>query len=115
MTEQSGVQAPSRLVTRRAFLALGGALVGTAIVGCGVVESVRGRQVSTVGEVEFNQPLAIPPLAESHLDGEGRRVFDLTAQAGQREFLRGQAAETWGINGAYLGPTLRASRGEHVQ
>ena len=102
-------------MTRRAFLAVGGALVGTAIVGCGVVESVRGRQVSTIGEVAFNQPLAIPPLAKSTVDGEGRRVFDLTAQAGQSEFLAGHTAETWGINGDYLGPTLRASRGERVQ
>jgi suppressor of ftsI len=47
--------------------------MGTAIAGCGVVESVRGRQVSTIGEVEFTRELAIPPLAESTLDAEGRR------------------------------------------
>ncbi len=83
--------------------------------GCGIVESVRGRQVSTVGEVEFTQELAIPPLAESTVDGEGRRVFDLTAQAGSHEFVPGQTTATWGINGDYLGPTLRARRGERIQ
>jgi FtsP/CotA-like multicopper oxidase with cupredoxin domain len=42
-------------------------------------------------------------------------VFDLTAQAGSREFVPGQTTATWGVNGDYLGPTLRARRGEHVQ
>jgi len=35
-------------------------------------------KVDTVGEVDFDQELAIPPLAESEVDAEGRRVFDLT-------------------------------------
>jgi FtsP/CotA-like multicopper oxidase with cupredoxin domain len=82
--------------------------------GCGIVESARGRQVNTIDEVEFTQPLAIPPLAESVVDAEGRRVFDLTAQAGEREFLSGQTTSTWGINGDYLGPTLRAHRGDQI-
>ena len=67
-----------------------------------------------ISDVGFTQPLAIPPLAESHQDAEGRRVFDLTAQAGTREFVSGRTSETWGFNGAYLGPTLRAERGERV-
>jgi FtsP/CotA-like multicopper oxidase with cupredoxin domain len=70
--------------------------------------------VSTIGEVEFAQPLAVPPLAESHVDARGRRVFELTAQAGTAELLPGERVESWGFNGAYLGPTLRASRGEEV-
>jgi FtsP/CotA-like multicopper oxidase with cupredoxin domain len=91
--------------------------VGLAVVlaGCGIVESVRGRQVSTVGDVEFTQELAIPPLAESRVDSEGRRVIDLTAQAGSHEFVPDHTTSTWGVNGDYLGPTLRARRGERVQ
>ncbi len=41
-------------------------------------------------------------------------MFDLTAQAGQRQFLAGRTTPTWGFNGAYLGPTLRARHGEQV-
>ncbi len=70
--------------------------------------------VSTVGKLAFEQPLAVPPLAESHVDAQGRRVFELTAQAGTTELLPGELVETWGFNGPYLGPTLRASRGEEV-
>jgi FtsP/CotA-like multicopper oxidase with cupredoxin domain len=70
--------------------------------------------VSTVGEVDFEQELAVPPLAESHVDARGRRVFELTAQSGTSELVPGEQIESWGFNGAYLGPTLRASRGEEV-
>lgn len=71
-------------------------------------------QVDTVGEVEFVNRLAIPPLAPSHVDDQGRRVFDLRAQAGRHSFEPGRQASTWGFNGDYLGPTLRAQRGEQV-
>jgi blue copper oxidase len=70
--------------------------------------------VDTVGKVSFEQPLTIPPLAESQVDDEGRRVFDLTAEAGTTELQPGTATDTWGYNGSYLGPTLRAERGEEV-
>ena len=67
----------------------------------------------TVGAVEFDTELAIPPLAESTVDEQGRRVFDLTAQEGRHDLGEGEV-ETWGFNGDYLGPTLRAERGEEV-
>jgi len=70
--------------------------------------------ISTVGDVDFTRPLAIPPLAASHVDEQGRRVFDLRAAAGTTDFGRGGPTRTWGYSGGYLGPTLRASRGEKV-
>ena len=101
----------SRLVTIAAAAVAGLALM---LSGCGIVDTVTGRSVSTVDEVEFSQELAIPPLAEPRVDADGRRVFELTTQSGEREFLSGQTTQTWGINGDYLGPTLRARRGEKV-
>jgi len=65
------------------------------------------------GDVEFDEPLAIPPLADSYIDEEGRRVFELTAQEGTSVF-HGRDVETWGYNGDFLGPTIRARRGEQV-
>src|SRR5690606_204494 len=62
----------------------------------------------------FDNPLPIPPLAESRLTSDGTRVFQLTAQPGSREFIAGTPSSTWGYNGDYLGPTLRAARGEKV-
>jgi FtsP/CotA-like multicopper oxidase with cupredoxin domain len=71
--------------------------------------------VSTVGQVDFDQELAVPPLAPSRVTDDGTRVFDLTAGEGTAELLPGKPATTWGFNGAYLGPTLRAERGERVR
>jgi FtsP/CotA-like multicopper oxidase with cupredoxin domain len=85
-----------------------------ALSSCGLVEGLAGTKVDTVGEVPFANRLSIPPLADSEVDSEGRRVFTLTAEAGEREFRAGQTTETWGFNGSYLGPTLRAKRGEQV-
>ncbi|MDQ0678463.1 FtsP/CotA-like multicopper oxidase with cupredoxin domain [Arthrobacter pascens] len=63
---------------------------------------------------DFGQPLMIPPLAESHVDASGTRIFDLTARGGTTEFTAAGATETMGYNGTFLGPTLRAARGEKV-
>ncbi|MER5217824.1 multicopper oxidase domain-containing protein [Streptomyces sp. NPDC002838] len=74
-----------------------------------------GSQVSTVGKESFDNELAIPPLARSSIDKDGTRVFDLRMQAGEKQFKKGQRTSTWGFNGDYLGPTLRAERGEKVR
>src|SRR5918996_1320579 len=71
-------------------------------------------QVSTVGELAFENELAIPPLLEPQNE-DGRKVFDLNLQPGRTQLLPGKPAETWGVNGPYLGPTLRAERGDHVE
>jgi FtsP/CotA-like multicopper oxidase with cupredoxin domain len=67
-----------------------------------------------VGELSFSHRLRIPPLLEPRPDGSGRRVFDLTLQQGRAELLPGNRADTWGVNGPYLGPTLRAARGDRL-
>ncbi|MBM7504973.1 multicopper oxidase family protein [Agromyces aurantiacus] len=101
---------------RAAATALGvvasGVLVAVAFAACGFAGPGR---VSTVGEVDFDTPLPIPPLAESTVDADGTRVFSLEAQSGTTEFVPGAASETWGFDGAYLGPTVVAERGERVR
>ena len=62
---------------------------------------------------EFVNELAIPPLAPS-TEADGVRTFHLTAETGATEFPGIGESETWGFNGAFLGPTLRAERGEQV-
>ncbi|MDC0765802.1 multicopper oxidase family protein [Streptomyces sp. HD] len=74
-----------------------------------------GADVSTVGKASFDNALAIPPLAGSTVDKDGTRVFDLRMRAGETEFKNGVKTPTWGFNGSYLGPTLRAARGEKVR
>lgn len=62
----------------------------------------------------LTRPLPIPPQAEATVGADGTRVFTLRAMAGETEMLPGVRTATWGFNGAILGPTLRARRGESV-
>jgi FtsP/CotA-like multicopper oxidase with cupredoxin domain len=95
------------MLSRRVVIAsVVGAVTLAATAACGAV--------NTVGDVDFNQRLHVPPLAESTVDAQGRRVFDLVAQTGSLEVGDQGRVETWGFNGDYLGPTLRAKRGETV-
>lgn len=91
------------------------ALVLLAGSGAAVLYFVVFAPVSTVGKVDFDRPLKVPPLADSHVDPDGTRVFHLTAKDGSTELLPGTRSPTWGFNGTYLGPTLRAERGEKVR
>lgn len=96
-----------------------GVLAVVLVLCCGGV-AVGGWALArggtdTVGRVDFVRPLAVPPLAESRVDERGRRVFDLLAREGQRDFHGdGRLTRTAGFDGDFLGPTLRAKRGEQV-
>lgn len=62
----------------------------------------------------FPNPLKIPELLEGSLI-DGIRHYDLSLQEGVSEFLPGVSTPTWGINGNYLGPTIRMRDGEIVR
>ncbi|WP_280370411.1 multicopper oxidase family protein [Nocardia wallacei] len=105
---------PSR--TRRILFWLS-AFAVLVLVGATGVTAWRYSEakVSTVGTVDFTEELTVPPLARPRTEPDGTRVFDLEMRLGRREFQPGQVTETWGFNGDYLGPTLRARRGEKVR
>ncbi|MGK8524767.1 multicopper oxidase domain-containing protein [Nocardia asteroides] len=84
------------------------------VIAGGVARVYIDARISTVGSTEFRNELAIPPLAPSRIDTEGTRVFELGMRPGRKEFIPGQTTQTWGFDGDYLGPTLRARRGEKV-
>jgi FtsP/CotA-like multicopper oxidase with cupredoxin domain len=86
--------------------------VGLAAAGYALYSNAR---VDTVGELDFSQRLRIPPLLDPTVDADGRKRFDLTLREGRAELLPGRPTPTWGINAPYLGPTLRATRGDRVQ
>lgn len=74
-----------------------------------------GKETATnVGKLDFVQPLKIPELIEPVIEVDGTKHFTLSMQTGSTEFLPGKMADTWGINGSYLGPTIRVSRGDKV-
>jgi blue copper oxidase len=112
---------PGRPVRRRGRLLLR-LLLGALALGLVAVLGLAGlaawlwsrADVSNVGQLRFQNELRIPPLLEPRIDGTGRKVFDLRLQAGTSELLAGKRTQTWGANGAYLGPTIRAARGDRV-
>ncbi|MFN0245344.1 MAG: multicopper oxidase family protein [Kofleriaceae bacterium] len=56
----------------------------------------------------------VPPLLDGDLEGNVR-VFRLGIEPGEVEWVPGAPTATYGVNGAYLGPTLRFRRGERVR
>ena len=82
--------------------------------GAGAWVWSRAR-TSTVGDLDFANALQIPPLAEPTIAPDGTKVFDLRFTAGQTDIVDDGPSETWGLNGTYLGPTLRANAGDDVR
>jgi bilirubin oxidase len=110
-------------LTRRDFLKLGSVLAGTAVVSACVPTSLTaeassatvttGATQSATSDVLATGSLPIPPLLAPQFQN-GSKVFNLSLQQGQSHFFPGLTTDTFGINGSYLGPTLRASQGEKV-
>jgi len=116
-------------VDRRWFLRLAGGAVAGGVTASilSACSSSAARHASTTpsstspattlpinGRAAFvDGTLPIPPLLAPQVQG-GIKVFRLTAQQGQSQFLPGQTTETFGFNGSYLGPTLRAALGDRV-
>lgn len=101
--------------TRRSLLKGGLAAAGSALLLAGCTDGNTRDAYSTVGSLDFANPLRIPPLARSTRSSDGARVFELAAAEGSTQFLPGTSTPTWGYNGSYLGPTVRATRGEKVR
>ena len=83
-----------------AIAALGNIAVFTA--GCGASTST------------FSKKLRIPPLAKNTSTDSTKAVFELTVQKGVSEFFQGKSTATLGYNGNYLGPVLRAKKGQQL-
>ena len=108
-------------ISRRSIVNGGGATAGLLVAGrqgrrstvAAAVARVNLPGGTTMRPQAFGSTLAIPPLLSPSVE-DGTRTFDLTLQAGRMEFEPGNLVDTLGINGPYLGPTLRAARGDAV-
>jgi FtsP/CotA-like multicopper oxidase with cupredoxin domain len=74
-----------------------------------------GAVQSNVGDLSFENELAVPPILEPTVGEDGVKRFELDLQAGETELIEGKTTETWGLNGTYLAPTLRAESGDEVE
>ncbi|MCP3819442.1 multicopper oxidase domain-containing protein [Streptomyces sp. A3M-1-3] len=104
-----------RPVRRRVFLAVGGT---ASVVGAGwgtnFLFAYNRRDRSNVGTLGFRNPLKIPDLLDPAPSADGLKTYELKLAPGQTEFLPGKKTDTWGANGTYLAPTLRARDGDKV-
>jgi FtsP/CotA-like multicopper oxidase with cupredoxin domain len=97
-----------------AWTATAGLLLVGLAVGFGAFTYMRATK-SNLGDLSFTNELRIPPLDTGTVGADGVRRFDLDIRAGRTQFRTGEPTPTWGVNGTYLGPTLRASRGDEVE
>lgn len=92
-------------ITRRKFLRSSGlAVAGVTAFGPAALAQSRSRFVNRI---------AIPPLLDGTTEGRRKR-FSLDIAAGASEFFPGIKTPTLGLNGNYLGPTIKAKAGDHV-
>jgi FtsP/CotA-like multicopper oxidase with cupredoxin domain len=91
-------------ISRRVFVQSGAAATATAFAGPHLFASEAGR---------FVNPLRIPPVLEGMVGPTGK-TYDLAVAAGKSQFLPGVTTPTIGINGPYLGPTIRCRAGDRV-
>lgn len=106
-----------RILSRRTMLVGCGGLLGCCVVAGGGTAAwvyFGNDPISNIGQLAFNNRLAIPPLLEPEIDENGRKTWELTIQAGETRIVPEGPASTWGINGPLLAPTLRATRGDEV-
>lgn len=89
-------------------------LVGLG-VGLFLLRKYQAGLTNTAGKVDFAQAMPVPPLAQPTIEADGTRTFKLRMQEGTTEFFPGKQTKTWGFNGQYLGPTIRASEGQKVR
>lgn len=106
-------------LTRRKVIVGTSVIVGSCVVGTAGLAIIGPRinefvTDTDVDNVEHDNNLIIPELYEGEMQ-DGVRHFELALREGSREFLPGKITPTWGVNSDFLGPTIRARRGETVQ
>jgi blue copper oxidase len=97
-------------INRRHFIQGAGAVVAVAALG-NVVMLPAGCGTK---KPTFSNKLPIPPLAKNTSTDPTKVAFDLTVQKGTSEFFQGKSTATFGYNGSFLGPVLRAKKGQQV-
>jgi blue copper oxidase len=84
-------------------------VLGASATALGLLKLPRRVRAAT----RLINPVKIPALIEGEKSASGLR-YDLDIAAGTSKFLPGLSTPTFGINGPYLGPTIRCQAGDRV-
>lgn len=95
--------------SRRDFLVK--AALGTSAAWASFMLPTMAAALSTGNHIN---PLKIPPLDAGRMEN-GVTVYDLNIQKGISEFFDQIKTPTLGINGSYLGPTMKMQAGQKVR
>lgn len=95
---------------RRRFMKAAGA------GGLGLLTPLSFSGIAALGESAswFSNPLRLPPIESGRIINQ-ERVIELSLAYGTSTFLGDRPTATAGINGAYLGPVIRARRGDKLK
>ncbi len=111
-TSPGGAGSNGATMDRRGFLGLVGIAGAALLTGCTPGAGSAGR--GNTGGLAWSTRLHVPSVDAGTVAADGTRRFRLRAQAGRSQFISGKSTTSWGFNGPYLGPTLRAQSGERV-
>jgi blue copper oxidase len=99
-----------RALERRMTISRRGILLGATAAGAALLTRSR---IGAAEARRFVNPLRIPPLLNGEPGPDGK-IYDLNVASGKSEFLSGTSTPTLGINGSYLGPTIRCRENDRV-
>ena len=97
-------------ITRRNALKLAIASMGVSTLSATFLR----HALSAPQPDQFTNSLRLPLVLTGRLES-GKRIFDLQLQQGHTQFFSDLQTPTAGINGSFLGPTIRANRGENIR
>ncbi len=96
-------------VSRRQFLKGTSSAAVSFVGGLHLFSTTSNARTATTGL----NALRIPPLLDGQIEG-GVKKFDLAVQSGRTKFFKAVSTPTIGVNGSFLGPTMKFRAGDHV-
>jgi len=93
---------------RRDFIKVGSAIAVSSFSGTNLFANTISLKK------QFSEKLPIPPIAKYKVKN-GIKIFDLKVNSSKMAFLNGTKTSTYGVNGSFLGPTIRVNDKDKVR
>ncbi len=98
---------------RREFIKQGVLGGGALMLGSYTQLSAYGNKQPQRG-IFIDQDLPIPPLAE-YKRVASKKEFSLETKEGTKSFFENTSTKTFGVNGDFLGPTIKVNNGDEIK